>query len=213
MSFCPTSLKSAPGPRVLDWTVSCTCQEAHRVLVWIWQESSPTLSVLLDLWLRGGKNSPSRPNYSVETTRYDAWWKWFHQSRSFWRHNLTLRLLPVKRCAVPLWRIPWWCLYLRLYIAYRWPHLSISHNSAARRESRGPLHSSVIFHCSSSPCYSSSQRNWVSIVNIPPGSQRRSACVLRSSRVAFSPIRACWVTGAYCKSPPARTKRKVSQED
>lgn len=35
------------------------------------------------------------------------------------------------------------------------------------------------------------QRNGVSIVNIPPGSQRRSACALRSCRVASSPIRAC----------------------
>lgn len=38
----------------------------------------------------------------------------------------------------------------RWFSVYRWPHSSISHNSAARQESGGPPHSSVIFHSSSS---------------------------------------------------------------
>lgn len=100
------------------------------------------------------QTSPSRSDYSVDATRPGARRTSFNQSWRLWSRGWALRL-PITRCAVPLSPLPWWCLYLSLYIAYRWPHSSISHNSAARWESRGPLHSRVIFHCSSSPCYSS----------------------------------------------------------
>lgn len=117
------------------------------VLDRVWKEGS---SVLVDLWLRQ-KTALHDLLYSKDnsTIRSGVWWQLQPVAVGFfWRHNLPMRL-PMKRCAVSLSKLPWWCLYLSLYIAYRWPHSSISHNSAARWESQGPFHSSVVFHSSS----------------------------------------------------------------
>lgn len=142
-----------------------------------------------------GTKTSRRPSLLYAHVSATTFWSFEGRGSNRWqllpRANVAMRL-PMKRRAASLSTPPGRCRYLSLYIAYRCPHSSISHNSAARWESRGPLHSSVVFH--SSTCFSCSQRNRVPIVNIPRGSRRRSACVLRSSRRVSSPT--CCVTSA-----------------
>lgn len=129
-------------PRVLDWSV-------RR----FWRRVAP--SVLNDLWLAETKKQSPATFFLHPVGKTQSDQENWANRRVFGGRNLALRLL-VTLSAASLSRLPWWVLYLSPFIAYRWPHSSISHNSAARQESRGPLHSSVIFH-SSSLRYSSSQ--------------------------------------------------------
>lgn len=179
--------------------------EGAPVLGRIWRKAAAAAHRVS--WLTCGWGSRKK-KHPLTTFSFTLWtklsdpyaWSGSDQSRSFakiWRCGCRWSAAP-RLCQ----SCPRWCVYLSPFIAYRWPHSSISHNSAARQESRGPLHSSVIFH-SSAPLLllfflppPPKKRNWVSIVNIPPGSQWRYACVLRSGRVASSPTRACCVAGA-----------------
>lgn len=191
MSLCPTSLNQTAVS--LTWTVRRTCGEAC-VSWWALEEKQRRVS-----WLTCGsdENSPLRPFLlctDAPTVRADVGSNRSDQSRGFFdtqpgdaAADEALRRVFVRALLVVSVPVAVYSLQMTTFI----------HQSQLRSTLGIP--GSTSFQCCLSlhlPCYSSSQRNWVSVVNIPLGSQWRSACALRSSRVASSPTWACCVVSA-----------------